>query len=319
MLTVLFATRNRARLLLNVLNSFCHLQAPASGWKLVIVDNGSTDDTAPVVTSFADRLPLHLVSEPKPGKNAALNAGLDSIEGDLTVLTDDDVFPHPNWLVQLRKAADAQPQYVMFGGAIMPRWETPPPEWVAWVDKAAVYTLTDPSLKEGAIDPTHVFGPNMAIRSSVFQSGLRLDPGIGPRGDSYPMGSETEFVLRLGRLGHRAWYVPDALVEHFVRAEQLEKVWVLKRAVRFGRGQYRLFRKNQTNGMLLGTPPYLFRKMLKQVVVMGWARLAFKRESLFRANWRLNVFRGQAIEARILAREACAAREPATEPARGDS
>ena len=75
MLTVLFATRNRAELLRDVLEAYCHLQSPAGGWKLVVVDNGSTDQTPQVVSSFADRLPLHLVIEPRLGKNVALNSG----------------------------------------------------------------------------------------------------------------------------------------------------------------------------------------------------------------------------------------------------
>jgi len=28
----------------------------------------------------------------------------------------------------------------------------------------------------------HLYGPNMAVRTSVFQSGTRFDPSIGPRG-----------------------------------------------------------------------------------------------------------------------------------------
>src|SRR6266851_8291804 len=144
MLTVLLATRNRAAILRETLGAYCHLQEPPSGWKLVIVDNGSTDQTATVLASFANRLPLHAVSEPTGGKNSALNTGLGFVEGDLAVFTDDDAFPHPDWLLELRKAAEAQPTYSMFGGAIVPRWASPPPLWVQWVEPGPVYTLTDP-------------------------------------------------------------------------------------------------------------------------------------------------------------------------------
>src|SRR5260370_10532419 len=103
MLTVLLATRNRAAILRKILEAFCLLRQPLSGWKLVIADNGSTDQTAAVLASFADRLPLRTVSEPTAGKNSALNACLGLVEGDRTVFTDDHVFPHPEWLVELRK------------------------------------------------------------------------------------------------------------------------------------------------------------------------------------------------------------------------
>lgn len=305
MLTVLLATRNRAPLLREVLEAFCRLQPPASGWKLVVVDNGSTDETAQVLASFGDRLPLHSVSEPRLGKNLALNTGLGLVEGDLTVLTDDDVFPHADWLVQLRKAADAQPAYAMFGGAVLPRWEVPPPCWVEWLEPGPVYTLTDPTRQDGPVPPFLIYGPNMAVRTSVFQSGTRFDPSIGPRGSNYPMGSETELAMRLDRQGHKAWYVHNAVVEHFVSAEHLTTVWVLKRAVRYGRGQLRLFGavKIASAHLWFGVPRYLLRDLVKAGLTITAAWALRRQKALFRARWRFNYRYGQTIEARILARE----------------
>ena len=321
MLTILLATRNRARILRDVLETYCQLQSPASGWKLVVVDNGSTDQTAQVVASFANRLPLHYLLEPTLGKNCALNAGLALVEGDLTVFTDDDVFPNAEWLVKLRQAADANASYSMFGGVILPRWEAPPPKWIRWivaeigrsvrnsdVKAGPVYSLTDGDFKEGQVDPCLIFGPNMAVRTSIFRSGIHFDTSIGPRGSSYAMGSETELLLRLGRYGHKAWYVQDAIVEHFVRAEQLEKAWVLPRAVRFGRGQYRLSRGEKVTGskLWLGLPRYLLRDIPKEGVSIAVAWVIRKEEALFRSHWRFNYLRGVAIEAFSMARETSA-------------
>jgi glycosyltransferase involved in cell wall biosynthesis len=305
MLTVLLATRNRAPILRDVLEAHCLLEAPPLGWKLVVVDNGSTDDTPQVFASFTNRLPLKWVVEPKIGKNFALNAGLEFLDGDLTVLTDDDAFPQRDWLVRLRGAADAHPQYSIFGGAVLPRWAACPPSWIDWLDQAAAFTITDQSLTEGPVDAHHVFGPNMAIRSCVFQSGMRFDPSIGPRGSSYPMGSETELALRLSREGHKAWYVAQAVVEHFVREEQLKRAWLFQRAIRLGRGQYRLYGPNNADHarLWMGIPRYLFRKMLKQAVLTVTASLALRHEAAFRAHWRFNFFWGQALEASALAQQ----------------
>ncbi len=318
MLTVILATRNRERLLKDVLEAYCLLQAPSGGWRLVVVDNDSTDQTARMVATFADRLPIRFLLEPKLGKNFALNTGLALLEGDLAVFTDDDAFPRADWLLQLRKAADAQPSYGMFGGAVIPRWEVSPPAWIDWVNQAAVYTVTNPSLREGPLDPREIYGPNMAVRADLFKSGARFDTSIGPSGASYPMGSETEMVLRLGRQGQKAWHVQDAVVEHFIRREQVQQGWVWKRAIRFGRGQYRLYRG------LEGAEPrssfeialYYLRKMTKQAALMALGWVGFRKKTLFDAHWRLNCFRGEAMEARILAREGRATIQPAPGPAR---
>jgi len=300
MLTVFIATRNRAPILREVLESYRRLQQPSSGWKLVIVDNGSTDETPQVTTYFANRLPLHTVTEPKLGKNHALNTGLRLLQGDLAVFTDDDAFPHADWLVQLRNAADTHSAYSVFGGAVVPRWERQPPAWIHWVASGPVYAITDPYEKEGPVSPYSVFGPNMAIRSNILQSGISFDCSIGPCGSSYPMGSETEMLLRLCHQGHTAWHVQTAVVEHWIRSEQIDQAWVMQRAINFGRGRQRL---SSNPKLWMGVPPHLFHRIPRTALHIAGAWIFLQRETLFRSRWWFNFWWGQAVEARTQSRE----------------
>ena len=305
MLTVLLATKNRSQVFRSVLECFCKLTQPQSGWKLIVVDNGSSDGTDDVLASFSTRLPLTSVSEKKPGKNFALNAGLDLIEGDLAVLTDDDVFPDENWLVHLRTAADKLPDFTIFGGPIRPYWETPPPSWIEWADMGAAFAVTDPSWKEGPIPANCVWGPNMAIRTGVFRSGIRFDTSIGPRGANYVQGGDTELTRRLERQGHKAWHVLGASVRHYIRREQLDRRWVMRRAVRHGRGEYRLGHASEatTRRLLFGTPRYLYRKLYHEARKTVAAVVLGNQGELFRSRWRFNYVRGEIQEARILVQE----------------
>lgn len=305
MLTVLFATRNGMGTLKSVLTAYSRLQPPVGGWKLIVVDNASTDSTAEIVKSFGGSLPLQYLYESTPGKNAALNAGLPHIEGDLVLLTDDDVLPRPDWLVVMRSAADRHPEFSIFAGAVLPRWEVPPPTWVLkWVPLGPVFTLSSP-MADGPTIPDSVYGPNMAVRAQIFGQGLRFDPSIGPRGSSYAMGSETEFVARLARAGHRCWHVADAEVEHFIREYQLEQRWIFGRAIRFGRGHYRLTYREQPShaSTLRGVPVDLLKEMVVQSLLFVKAVASLDRESAFRARWSFNLLRGSAIEARARHRE----------------
>ncbi len=302
MLTVLLATRNGEKTLPAVLDAYRQLHGPDSGWKLVVIDNGSTDRTKDIVESFLDLLPLTYKFESAPGKNAALNAGLECVEGDLVVFTDDDAFPRPDWLINLRAGADAQQSYSVFGGVILPRWEVPPPAWVAWVDQSPTFALTDPALKEGPV-PASIFGPNMAIRTALFDSGVRFDVSIGPSGKNYAMGSESELIQRLLRQGHKAWHISSAIVEHFIRDFQMEKSWILERAIRFGRGQYRISQAEELplkTHYWLGVPRFLVRGILQQIILLGRAGLTFDEEKFFCERWEFNFQMGKIIEARIL-------------------
>jgi glycosyltransferase involved in cell wall biosynthesis len=305
MLTVLLATRNGSRTLPNVLATFARLQAPSTGWKLVVIDNGSTDRTREIVTSFETSLPLTNVFEEKLGKNIALNAGLAHLEGDLAVFTDDDVFPAPDWLIRLRTAADEHPECSVFGGAVQPRWEITPPNWIQWVDSRIVFAITDPATPEGAIDLAFVFGPNMAIRAEVFRAGTRFDTSIGPCGNNYPMGSETELLMRLSRQGHKGWYVRDAIVEHFIRKNQIDKSWVLGRAIRFGRGRFRISQNAAAKEVSnpFGIPLPLISNLSRKVVKRALTTLSFNDRTRFTAHWNYNYVLGHIIEARLSRRD----------------
>lgn len=302
MLTVLFATRNGAKTLPAVLEAYRALESPQGGWHLVVVDNGSTDESRKIIASFEDRLPLTYVFEPKVGKNTALNAGLALISGDLVALTDDDTFPRPDWLIRLREAADSHPTFGIFAGTILPRWETSPPAWILnWVHLAPSYALTDSSLTEGPTDGYHVFGPNMTVRADVFQAGHRFDPTIGPTSSrSYPMGSETEFTLRMTKQGVTAWFTPAATVEHFVRIKQMQCSWLMGRAERLGRGQCRLgiARPPYARLRCLGIPLHLLYRIARLSVAIPVAMLLSDQEKLFHRRWALSYVYGYALEAR---------------------
>lgn len=312
MLTVLIATYNGAKTLPEVLRAYCALEPPDGGWKLVVVDNGSTDQTKEIIASFHPYLPLTYLFEPRAGKNAALNTGLPSIVGDLVVLTDDDVLPRSDWLRQLRFAANSQPSYAILGGPILPRWEFPAEDWLlTWVPKGPMFSLLR-AFDEGPIDPRLVFGPNMAVRADIFQRGYRFDEGIGPKGLNYAMGSEGEFLRRLARAGFTAWHCREAVVEHIIRSFQMTREWVLARAVRYGRGQYRLAAQELPSlpTSLRGVPISLLLQILAQSLRFGRAKLSFDREKVFKSQWQLNFLTGKFIEARQLYRERSSSMAP---------
>ena len=184
------------------------------------------------------RLPLEFVHEPKPGKNAALNATLDRLEGDLMIQADDDVLPCRDWLVHLRRAADENPGRTLFGGTVEPEWPGALPRWLT--ERSANFPILYATVKRpaGPCALTDIYGPNWAVRTAVFGDGICFNERIGPDSTQkfYPMGSETEFFHRLEEKGHLGWFAPEAIVRHIVRPEQLAEGWILDRAYRNGRG-----------------------------------------------------------------------------------
>ena len=264
LLTVVFSSFNGERTLETTLSAFCQLLAPAEGWKLIAVDNGSADRTMEILQTFAHRLPMQVLSVSSRGKNFALNEAIDHAVGDLVVFTDDDVVPDPDWLCELQDCARAHPECGIFGGPIVPRWPRPPEAWTLKdVPLGMVYASSDPGLKEGPVDVGFIWGPNMAIKRSLFDGGFRFNTTVGPDGTmQYAMGSESELTTRLARNGVKSWFCAAAKVEHLVREYQLSKQWVLQRFFRYGRSLY-LFGGVQGSGAarIFGAERWLYRRM----------------------------------------------------------
>lgn len=238
-LTVLFATYNGARTLPRMLEAMTRLTLPHDLWKLVAVDNNSSDATLEMLHAYERRLPLQIVSEARQGKENALATGFRYLEGDLVVLTDDDVIPDPDWLEQYLAAAAIHPEFSIFGGAITPEWEEPPAAWLKprQQQMSILYASTD-GQREGPIPALLVFGPNSAFRRNVIGDHYAAQTDLGPNASvsQYAMGQDTAFALHLEQQGARAFHCRKARVRHIVKREYVSEAWVLRRAERYGKG-----------------------------------------------------------------------------------
>ena len=273
-------------------------------WEVIVIDNGSSDATPDVLSKHAESLPIVSLVEPLPGKNRALNLGLQSARGELLVFTDDDIIPDRRWLSALHAASNRWPDVAVFGGPIIPTFPAGTPEWVAdpsFSYAAQAFGRFDPQMKEGYIEHTP-YGANLAIRSHVFES-LRYNESVGPAGGNYIQGSELELLLRLKEQGERFVFVPAASVEHVITAEQVTLPWLFNRAFRYGRGMAHFKRSTQTDGLLFGAPRTMWWNLLE-----SWVRhvLSVFRSgpARFRAGERFYYMWGRLSEHRRLAERA---------------
>lgn len=303
MITVLFATHNGEKTLPTMLDAFCQLIKPIQGWEIIAVDNASTDSTANIIKSYIDKLPIHYLYEDKKGKNNALNLGVSLAKGDLIVFTDDDVIPESNWLVSLAECANLRQDYTIFGGVIKPYWPKRPDKWIIdHVPLGATYAITKEDLEEGDISPGLVWGPNMAIRREVFDAGHRFDTSVGPNGKkNYAMGSETEFTIRLHKIGYKSWFCRNAVVQHIIRDYQLDSKWIVERAYRLGRSMYRqefVAYSSSDIPLLFGIPRWRFRRLIDEYFKYFFAFLTRNRVALFCASWEISFILGYFSESR---------------------
>jgi glycosyltransferase involved in cell wall biosynthesis len=265
--SVVIATRNRANLLVETLGHIARQEVGGLSWEAIVVDNGSTDRTAAVLEAARATLPLVALSEPRPGKNRAMNRALEAARGRLVIFSDDDVIPGPGWVREMAGAADRWREHGILGGPVLLTFPAGTPEWL---QECAILGANLPQFVqpqgEGPLAQAP-FGPNYAVRRALL-AGIRFDEGIGPTaGTGYAMGSETELLFRLMKhQGVGAVYVPDAAIQHVVLPAQLETASLLRRSFRSGRSAVRLGWDRyvtRAGRQVLGAPGYLWRMALK--------------------------------------------------------
>lgn len=298
MITILLATHNGQRTLERVLDAMTRLKRPSSPWRLVVVDNASTDRTPAILEAHRARLPLEILHEPRPGKSAALNLALPLAREGVVVFVDDDIVPNADWLLKLEAAIAANPGYALFAGRILPLWEVEPPSWLLeCVDVSACYGI-HAEREEGPCPHYVLYGGNMAIRADAIGA-LRFDESYGPNATAqFAMGGETEFVRVLWEAGGKAWFCRDAVVRHSIPPEHMRIDWILNRAANFGRGQYRVGGDPMLPPGSGGqrTARLLRRTLLGCRLRALAARLRGDVPARFRALWRLNYIQGFAAE-----------------------
>ncbi|MBV9272215.1 MAG: glycosyltransferase family 2 protein, partial [Candidatus Eremiobacteraeota bacterium] len=130
--SIVIATKDRARYLERALESFGK-QIGAPSFEVIVVDNGSTDDTRGVIerARAGQRFDVRYLYEERPNRGAARNRGIAAAEGYLVLFCDDDVYAPPGFLAA-HEAAHSTSSLVVVGPIInVPSYEAKPKPAVA--------------------------------------------------------------------------------------------------------------------------------------------------------------------------------------------
>jgi len=275
-ISIILSTFRRPDLLQKTLEGFCSLDTENLKWEVLIVDNADDETTKQVVARFRDRFFLNYLVERKRGKNNALNSAIPEAKGEVCIFTDDDVLPDPGWLIEVWEGSKRWPQYHVFGGKILPKFpeRRQLPFEHPFFENA--FAIANWDIAEGCYNADKVWGPNMAIRASIFKQGWRFNPDIGPDGTRYyQMGGETELTTRLERAGFRAIYLPRSIVYHRIQTERLSFKWLYERAFSAGREDAYIEIGGNTNPPIVArVPRYLLLRMIKTTLMLVLSKLS---------------------------------------------
>ncbi len=196
------AVYNVARFLREAVDSV--LAQTFADFELVVIDDGSTDDSAAILATYADPR-LVVIRQPNAGLIASLNAGIRAARGELIARMDPDDRCEPNRLAVQVAYLDAHPEVTLLGSAVATMDEDGRP-----LAPRVSFPATHVELWSTIGRRPWVFcHPAVVFRRAAAVAAGLYDP-------RYEHAEETEFFARL-MAAHAAANLPDVLLSYRIR------------------------------------------------------------------------------------------------------
>jgi len=215
-LAIIVCTRNRAHSILECVRSIEVAIANAAPVEaeIVVVDNGSTDETSAVLQQWASscHYPVQLLFEARKGLSRARNRALRSTTADLLAFTDDDCRLSADYVREFLRHDANDTGLVLRGGRVELGEPTDLPITINTSDTLTRWSLKDNSARHGCLSGP-ISGCNMTMRRALVERLGPFDERLGAGAD-IPSAEDSDYNFRAYLAGATLEYVPDMIVFH---------------------------------------------------------------------------------------------------------
>ncbi|HET7152311.1 MAG TPA: glycosyltransferase, partial [Candidatus Kapabacteria bacterium] len=170
-ITVVVAARNEEKTIARCIHSLAALDYPADKLEIILMNDGSVDNTATIISSLLTSYPAIKYFDVQEenshlrGKTAALAQAFDMAKGEIFISTDADCAVPPQWLKEVASYFDAKTGIV--GGFTLQEYSS---LFSAVQSLDWAYLLTHASSGAGLGTPIGCIGNNLAIRREAYES-----------------------------------------------------------------------------------------------------------------------------------------------------
>lgn len=200
-ISIVMATYNRCDMLKKQVNCLLNQTFEKQQYELIIVNDGSTDDTESYLKSLAtENARIKYLLQNNRGPAAARNLGASYAQGKYIAFTDDDCLANPDWLEQIYRIFQDDEVLAIQGKTIS--------------DKKRINPLTHQVVNEHGDSSMPTC--NAAFRKSAFQEAGGFD-------ESFPFQNEdADLSWRVREMG-KVIFAPEMLVDHPPRQDVFAK------------------------------------------------------------------------------------------------
>jgi cellulose synthase/poly-beta-1,6-N-acetylglucosamine synthase-like glycosyltransferase len=167
--------------------------------EIIVVDDGSRDQSREIVGTFARQMPLRVLDGPRRGAAAAVNCGVRAASHPVIAQIDQDVALEPGWLDRVAELF-ADPRV----GAVQGRYTTHPAD--SFYARVMALDL-EQRYDRLTADVDHVCTGNTAYRASALTEVGLLNEHLG-------YGYDNDLSYRLGAAGYQLRFCREARSRH---------------------------------------------------------------------------------------------------------
>ncbi|HKG05817.1 MAG TPA: glycosyltransferase [Pedobacter sp.] len=229
-ITIIICTFNGVTKIAETLNHLALQNVPETlNWEIVIVDNGSKDNTSGVAVNewknhTISHVPLTIVNENKPGKLFAFQKGIALAKYEYFIVCDDDNWLAHDYLSVAFEILENNPDIGAVGGQTTAVTE-PGLDFPDWFENVkAGYAVGRQTEHTGDITSRgHIWGAGLSSRTSLYKTAYNDFPSllINKTDKKILSAEDTEYCLRLILMGYRLHYDTRLSLKHFIPAERL--------------------------------------------------------------------------------------------------
>jgi glycosyltransferase involved in cell wall biosynthesis len=285
LISLMVCTRNRADQLGLLLESITGAAAnidPAT-LEVIIVDNGSTDRTQPVLQQWAaaQSFSAAILHEARPGLSVARNTGLARAKAPIIAMTDDDCALAPDYFVRLAAIMADKPALAMVGGCLL----LGDPEDLP----VTIKTSPHPARLGREFPGGFLSGANFAFTAAAMRQLPPFDTRLGA-GAPLKSAEDTDWLLFAVQRGIAVSYEPALVITHYHGRRTVAQANSLYAGYYFGNGALyakHLGRDRRVIRWMLGD---VKRALIDLVAPEADAVLGVRRRHLFKLREELRGF-----------------------------
>jgi glycosyltransferase involved in cell wall biosynthesis len=211
-LTVVIPTFNRSAILRKALEGYLLQSSPHLINEILVIDDGSTDDTQAVVRELerSASFSIRYEYQHNQGPAAARNLGLSRAQSWLVLYTDDDIIPHPNLVDEHVEWHRENPResVAILGFVTWPREPSPTP-FMRWYGEAGPLFAYKRLRHKREADYRYFYTCNLSVKRTFLEAFGRFD-------EHFKMAAyeDIELGFRLDKLGLSLLYNSQAIGYH---------------------------------------------------------------------------------------------------------